>query len=403
MSSSTLIPPSSRSDQGPPSPASTPPSAPPAKVAPPEHRRRWWVIAVAAVAAIVLAVVGWLVWSSWVPSAPGTPTAATVTATSVELQWTASTEGPTVDAYVVQRDGAEVGTVDGSTTTYLDQGLVPDSSHSYAIVAGSGDKRSDPSTELVVRTLPGAPTSLEVAERTTTSVTIAWSSPTSGRTPDGFVVLRNGSEVATVEGAVLSYRDTGLTPVTSYTYTVVTVQGDLQSSPSAPLEVTTKSPAVSSAQLTGDYGVEGKITGAQAGTTLGGSAAEGQTFSGTWTFEPQGTGTPSTLSPVEVTGTFAGHPFTMTLKPSDGTWTGSTKAHITHCDTPGGSKDVTNTVNLSLKVKAADVVSGDWAATSWTGTMKLATPYTAVGTTGWYCPSATLTASLTGTALGATS
>ena len=381
-----------------PQPTAAPPlattPAPPAPARRP--RRRWWIVAAAAGLAVVLALVGWIVWRNWVPSAPGTPAATAITATSVELRWAASAEGPSVDAYFVQRDGVQVGSVAGSVTTYVDQGIAPDSSHRYAVVAGSGSKRSIASTEMVVRTLPAAPTALQAIDRTRTSVTLQWTPPAVGRAPDGYVVLRDGSEVARVAGTTQTYRDTGLVPVTTYTYTVVTIKGDLQSAESTALDATTLPPPVTSALLSGPWVVDGKIVKATTGIMLDDAPALGQTFSSTWTFSPKGTGTPS---PVSVSGEYGGEYFTVTLRPSGGTYTGSTKAHIGHCVTPAGSRDIKDTVRLTLTVKAAEVASTTWSATSWTGTLRIDNPYTAVGNSGWYCPAGTIIANLTASPL----
>ena len=418
MTISTLNPPGSDADSGragaappttplePPALADLPraPAQPPSSTtAPPgapRRARRWWIVTLAAGLAVVLALVGSIVWRNWVPSAPGTPTAGTVTATSVQLRWAASTQGPSVDAYLIQRDGVQVGTVAGTTTTYVDRGLAPDSSHRYAVIAGSGSKRSAPSAETVLRTLPAAPTALDVVGRTTASVTLRWSPPTTGRVPDGYVVLRDGKDVANLPGAARSYRDAGLVPVTTYSYTVVTVKDSLRSAPSAALDVTTLAPPVTSARVSGTFIVDGKVVSAPAGDTIGGAPSVGQTFSSTWTFTPKGSSTPSS---VVVSGEFVGHPFSVTLRPSGGAYTGSTKTHLTHCDAPNGSRDITDTVRLSLRVKTAEVVSKAWSAMSWTGRLKVDNPYTAVGNTGWYCPSGSLTATLTGTPLSATS
>lgn len=183
----------------------------------------------------VLGVVGWLVWSNWVPSAPGNLGAKAPTATSVELTWSASTEGPGVDHYLVQRNGDQVASVGADVTSYADEDLVPDTTYRFTVVAASGSKRSAPSSELLVHTLPAAPTGLNASRTTATTVRLTWLEPEEGPTPESWVVVRDGTEVATVDGRETSYLDEGLSPAKSYTYQVIASSGTSRSAPSADL------------------------------------------------------------------------------------------------------------------------------------------------------------------------
>ncbi|MCQ9182083.1 cellulose binding domain-containing protein [Streptomyces sp. IBSBF 2953] len=67
------------------------------------------------------------------PSAPGTPTASSVTDTSVKLAWSAATDDKGVKNYDVLRDGSTVATV--TTTSYTDTGLTAGTDYSYAVRA----------------------------------------------------------------------------------------------------------------------------------------------------------------------------------------------------------------------------------------------------------------------------
>jgi chitodextrinase len=75
------------------------------------------------------------------------------TSTSVLVQWDPSATGPTVDRYLILRDGVQVGSVPGTETSYKDKGLSPATVYEYRVVALSGDVRSAPSTILLVKTL----------------------------------------------------------------------------------------------------------------------------------------------------------------------------------------------------------------------------------------------------------
>ncbi|WP_030899899.1 glycoside hydrolase family 18 chitinase [Streptomyces sp. NRRL F-5126] len=67
------------------------------------------------------------------PSAPGTPTASSVTDTSVKLGWAAATDDNGVKNYDVLRDGTKVATVTG--TSYTDTGLTAGTDYSYTVQA----------------------------------------------------------------------------------------------------------------------------------------------------------------------------------------------------------------------------------------------------------------------------
>lgn len=318
------------------------------------------------------------------------------TAGSMSITWDPPESGPAPENYVVLRDGSEVATVNGSLTSYEDTGLAPATEYRYRLVAVTGPGRSEESTELIVRTLPAAPTALKAGAATTSSIVVQWSPPAAGPTPESYVVLRNGTETARVPGTVRSYLDKGLAPATAYQYTVLTVSGGERSAPSAVLTARTFAPSVTTARLQGSWDVDGRITRASSGITLGTTAALGQTFSSTWTLTPKCTTGPCDAV---VSGFLTGHPFSMTLLRSGGVYSGSTKVHISRCQGLVTDKDVINTLSLRLNVSKAGVSSSAWLASAWTGTLTLTSPYTSAGTSGlirYYCPAGSLTASLAG-------
>ncbi|MGW7164753.1 glycosyl hydrolase family 18 protein [Streptomyces sp. NPDC054884] len=88
------------------------------------------------------------------PSAPGTPTASSVTDTSVKLTWSAATDDKGVKNYDVLRDGAKVATV--TTTSYTDTGLSAGTDYSYAVRArDTADQTGPAGGALAVRTTGG--------------------------------------------------------------------------------------------------------------------------------------------------------------------------------------------------------------------------------------------------------
>ncbi|MFF3338637.1 glycosyl hydrolase family 18 protein [Streptomyces flavidovirens] len=88
------------------------------------------------------------------PTAPGTPSASTITDTSVKLSWMAATDDKGVKNYDVLRDGAKVATV--TTTSYTDTGLSAGTDYSYSVQArDTADQTGPVSGARAVRTTGG--------------------------------------------------------------------------------------------------------------------------------------------------------------------------------------------------------------------------------------------------------
>jgi chitodextrinase len=68
------------------------------------------------------------------------------------------------------------------------------------------------------QTAPSIPTGLNMASHTDTSIGLSWTASTDNVGVTGYKVFRNGTQIATP--ATTSYTDTGLTPNTTYTYTI---------------------------------------------------------------------------------------------------------------------------------------------------------------------------------------
>ncbi|MEU0332513.1 glycoside hydrolase family 18 chitinase [Streptomyces sp. NPDC006193] len=91
------------------------------------------------------------------PSAPGTPTASSVTDTSVKLSWSAATDDKGVKNYDVLRDGAKVATV--TATSYTDTGLTAGTDYSYTVQArDTADQTGPVSGAVRVHTTGGSTT-----------------------------------------------------------------------------------------------------------------------------------------------------------------------------------------------------------------------------------------------------
>ncbi len=161
------------------------------------------------------------------PSVPAGLTANIVGSNSVSFSWTASTDtgGSGLAGYRIYRDGFEIGTT--ASSDYVDTGLLASTSYSYTVAAydNSGNV-SLQSVVLSVTTLapdtiaPSVPTGLGGTASDSSSVNLSWSASTDtgGAGLAGYRIYRNGIEVGT--SSTTTYTDTGLSPLTTYSYTV---------------------------------------------------------------------------------------------------------------------------------------------------------------------------------------
>gem|GEM_PF-484728 len=166
------------------------------------------------------------------PTVPIGLTASSITAGSIRLGWSASTDLPNpgatgVGGYYVYRNGVRVATVTG--TAYTNSGLTAATTYSYQVAAfdnATPANVSALSAALSVTTTadtqaPTVPTGLAASTMAAGSLTLSWSASTDLPNPGatgvgGYYVYRNGVRIATVTGT--SYSDSGLTAATSYSY-----------------------------------------------------------------------------------------------------------------------------------------------------------------------------------------
>lgn len=107
-------------------------------------------------------------------------------------------------------------------------------------------------------TAPGAPPSLTANATSATSIALAWSSASDNVGVTGYQIFRGTTLVATVSGDTLAFTDTGLSPSTTYSYTVRAQDGAGNIGPaSAPASATTQ--AGTPAPATGVYQVKGRF------------------------------------------------------------------------------------------------------------------------------------------------
>jgi chitodextrinase len=180
------------------------------------------------------------------PSAPTNLAAVAVAPAQVGLTWTASTDDVGVTGYDIYRDNAKIATV-GSLANYTDSSVSPGTTHVYAVDAfdAAGNHSALSSTATVTTppdiTAPSVPTGLTTSSVTASGVTLSWQASTDDVGVTGYTVYRDGNPVATVGGPTTIYSDSGLSPATTYGYTVdaFDAAGNRSTPTSPPVMVTT--------------------------------------------------------------------------------------------------------------------------------------------------------------------
>ena len=159
------------------------------------------------------------------PSAPTGLIATPVSSSKINLSWAASADNVGVTAYKVYRGGTLIATL-GKVTSYSNTGLTALTSYSYTVAAcDAAGNCSAQSTAVVAKTLaadtvaPSAPTGLIATPVSSSKINLSWTASTDNVGVTAYKVYRGGVLIATL-GNVTSYSNTGLTALTSYSYTV---------------------------------------------------------------------------------------------------------------------------------------------------------------------------------------
>jgi chitodextrinase len=163
------------------------------------------------------------------PSAPSNLQASAPVGNRVDLQWGASTDANGISAYDIYRDGTKIDSVAGSTLTYSDNTVSPNTQYSYVVKARDpSNNPSDPSNTATLTTPsidnvnPGPPTNLQANAPSGGRVDLTWSAGSDNVGVTAYDIYRNGGGVpiATVGGNQLTYSDQSVAGGTQYTYTV---------------------------------------------------------------------------------------------------------------------------------------------------------------------------------------
>ena len=189
------------------------------------------------------------------PTTPIGLTAAVAGSSGANLSWSASTDNVGVTGYIVRRNGVQVATP--VTTSFADTGLSAATTYSYTVAARDAAGNISPNSTSVSITIadttpPTTPIGLTAAVAGSSGANLSWSASTDNVRVTGYIVRRNGVQVATP--VTTSFADTGLSAATTYSYTVAARDAAGNISPnSTSVSVTTPPPPPSnSASLAWD-------------------------------------------------------------------------------------------------------------------------------------------------------
>ena len=165
------------------------------------------------------------------PSAPTGLSTFVVSSSEIDLSWTDTSSNE--NGFIIERSPSvsdswsEIGSAGTNSTTYSDNGLIPDSTLYYRISAFNSLGSSGYSNTASATTLglpPTSPSQLNAIAVSSSEIDLSWTDNSGNET--GFNIERspNGSdswqEITTVSDNVTSYPDTGLTSGTAYFYRV---------------------------------------------------------------------------------------------------------------------------------------------------------------------------------------
>ncbi len=208
------------------------------------------------------------------PTVPTNLAAVGASATQNNLTWTASTDNVAVTGYRIFRNNVQVAT--STVPSYADSGLSPSTTYAYKVAAVDAAGNVSASTAAVNATTlagpdvtpPSTPANLVATATSSATVALTWTASTDNVAVTGYRILRGGVQIGT--SATTTFGDTGLSPSTAYSYTVVAIDAAGNASgPSTAAPVTTPAPP--------------DTTPPSAPTGLNGTATSATAVSLTWT------------------------------------------------------------------------------------------------------------------------
>ncbi len=245
------------------------------------------------------------------PSVPGSLAASAVSASQINLSWSASTDNVGVTGYKVYRDGAYLTTVTG--TSYSDTSLAQYTTYSYTVsaidaAANESAQSSTASATTWDAQAPTVPAGLTATAASQTQVNLAWTASTDNAGVTGYNIYRGGVKIGT--SATISYSDTTCSPNTTYSYTVSAYDArNNESAQSAPASATTpgitvKNYAPASVALTRGTVSSGTVANLAANDSsylVISGAASGKTYYADWYSAVSIAETPASITKLTLT------------------------------------------------------------------------------------------------------
>lgn len=154
-----------------------------------------------------------------------------ITERSVNVSWR-KVDGAT--QYILKRNGVVI--YSGSNVSYTDTALNANTTYTYEVAARSTHAVS-PFVSLSATTIvgPATPANFKAQSPSSSSVNLSWEPSTYAT---GYILYRDNDAI--YQGAARSYKNTNLTPYTTYTYKLVAMN---ENGESAPVSLTTKTVA----------------------------------------------------------------------------------------------------------------------------------------------------------------
>lgn len=204
------------------------------------------------------------------PVSPDGLRASNITTTSATLSWNAAATQSS--AYRLYRDDTPIAQL--TELFFTDNDLRENTTYGYAVSSLNLEGKESPLSPTTLVTtnssaIPGnpptAPTNLHSMGTTTNTVKLMWGASTSSETLAGYIVYRDGNQIARTSVSQLSYEDTDLMADTAYRYFVAAFDSQEQLSvPSNILAVTTEAEESNEAypqwRLGTDYLVDDKVS-----------------------------------------------------------------------------------------------------------------------------------------------
>jgi putative cell wall-binding protein/O-glycosyl hydrolase/chitodextrinase len=154
----------------------------------------------------------------------GQLTVAEVKPNSVKLTWSTAADNIGVNGYSIFMDGSEIANVAGDVNSFVVNGLTPDTGYDFKVEAKDADNCSVDGPTASATSAPEdteSPTWPQDAAVTASDVTrndadITWTQAEDNYGVKEYKIYVDSNVVATVQGDIINYRITNLTPGTSY-------------------------------------------------------------------------------------------------------------------------------------------------------------------------------------------